>query len=333
MSPSWATARATTRYSLRFPSSPDVCQPLTSKRLLSQRARSLSPLPSISNCPSPTCFCAPTPSLEIDRTTSLHNTAPSYSQHIAIATGKSDWSSKIELEPGESNVAAHLKALLGRGRLLSRPGRFFDPERTVLVTNSSFTPPEAGMGVGVFLWPAFRYVEGFEPTKEGCAKMLERQLAPTEVVAGAADAGRNAGAGIVRGLTSTTVLICSHGERDQRCGIMGPLLKAEFERQMRGVSSEQPLEVLNSPHAASAGPHWSQRSSVSVGLVSHIGGHKWAGNVVVYVSPKQSVGGQLSALAGKGIWYGRVEPKHVEGIVKETIIGGKIIQELCRGIV
>jgi (2Fe-2S) ferredoxin len=32
------------------------------------------------------------------------------------------------------------------------------------------------------------------------------------------------------------------------------------------------------------------------------------------------------------IWYGRVEPKHVEGIVKETIGGGRVIQELLRGI-
>ena len=39
----------------------------------------------------------------------------------------------------------------------------------------------------------------------------------------------------------------------------------------------------------------------------------------------------LSPLAGKGIWYGRVQPKHVEGIVEQTIGHGKVIRELFRG--
>ena len=41
--------------------------------------------------------------------------------------------------------------------------------------------------------------------------------------------------------------------------------------------------------------------------------------------------GELSPLAGYGIWYGRVEPKYVEGIVQETLLGGKVIEDLFRG--
>lgn len=37
------------------------------------------------------------------------------------------------------------------------------------------------------------------------------------------------------------------------------------------------------------------------------------------------------ALSGTGIWYGRVDPSNVEGIVSETIMGGKVIKELFRG--
>ena len=77
-----------------------------------------------------------------------------------------------------------------------------------------------------------------------------------------------------------------------------------------------------------------------MGLVSHIGGHKWAGNVIVYIPPAikdaagvDSDGKSSSPLAGRGVWYGRVEPKHVEGIVKETLVGGRVIRELCRGVV
>ncbi len=75
--------------------------------------------------------------------------------------------------------------------------------------------------------------------------------------------------------------------------------------------------------------------SVNVGGISHVGGHKWAGNVIIYVPPKYELVDHdlpiVSPLAGSGIWYGRVEPKHVDGIIKETILGGRIIQELFRG--
>ena len=70
-----------------------------------------------------------------------------------------------------------------------------------------------------------------------------------------------------------------------------------------------------------------------VGLISHIGGHKWAGNVILYFPPL-SPGSQeqWAALAGKGVWYGRVEPRHVEGIVRQTLRGGRLIRELLRGV-
>lgn len=69
----------------------------------------------------------------------------------------------------------------------------------------------------------------------------------------------------------------------------------------------------------------------SVALISHIGGHKFAGNVVIYF-PKDWRGRGESGLAGKGVWYGRVEPRHVWGIVEETVKGRRVVEELCRGI-
>lgn len=52
-----------------------------------------------------------------------------------------------------------------------------------------------------------------------------------------------------------------------------------------------------------------------------------AGNVIIYIPPSFT----SNALAGRGIWYGRVEPGHVEGIVAKTIMEGKVIKELFRG--
>ena len=42
--------------------------------------------------------------------------------------------------------------------------------------------------------------------------------------------------------------------------------------------------------------------------------------------------GLLSPLCGQGIWYGRVEPRHVQGIMEETINRGVLIEDLLRGI-
>ena len=53
--------------------------------------------------------------------------------------------------------------------------------------------------------------------------------------------------------------------------------------------------------------------------VSHIGGHKFAGNVIIY-TPQ-----------GAGVWHGRVTPHHCDAIVRETIEGGKIFPSLLRG--
>lgn len=52
---------------------------------------------------------------------------------------------------------------------------------------------------------------------------------------------------------------------------------------------------------------------------SHVGGHKYAGNVIVY--NKNMKGAD---------WYGRVTACHVEAIVRAAM-EGKVVQELLRG--
>lgn len=127
-------------------------------------------------------------------------------------------------------------------------------------------------------------------------------------------------------LTSPTILICGHDSRDTRCGIIGPLLRAEFNAYARG-RGQLPAddERLTASRLFSG--------SLRVALTSHIGGHAFAGNVVIYL-PKtfKMASGKLSPLAGMGIWYGRVEPRHVWGIMDETVQRGCVINELLRGI-
>lgn len=141
----------------------------------------------------------------------------------------------------------------------------------------------------------------------------------------------------VRDVKDIMVLICGHGGRDMRCGVLGPVLRDEFERQL----PKNDVQVLQGP--VDIGPEdnakllledqfQATRSTARIGLISHIGGHKFAGNVILYLPPGiKTADGKPNELAGCGIWYGRVEPKHVEGIVRETMLRGKVIEELFRG--
>ncbi|KIW29042.1 uncharacterized protein PV07_04888 [Cladophialophora immunda] len=194
-------------------------------------------------------------------------------------------------------------------------------------------------------------------------------------------------------ITNPTILICSHHQRDSRCGILGPLLHDEFRRYVNQrkpdengvklVTPRSPGDFVASEDGGSGGseparqegilesqvqssdstamssisntgasPSNSKQAHVNVGMISHVGGHKWAGNVIVYIPPtfttarcktsdNQPPPSDMSQrasgvppphpLRGMGIWYGRVEPKHVEGIIEQTVVGGKVIEELFRG--
>lgn len=116
------------------------------------------------------------------------------------------------------------------------------------------------------------------------------------------------------------VLICGHGGRDVRCGVMGPLLRGKF----REVLNADGFPVTESPPTEN-----DEAGKARVGLISHIGGHKFAGNVIVYVPP--GMDGGRHPLAGCAVWYGRVDENHVEGIVGATVRRGEIIGELFRG--
>jgi len=142
----------------------------------------------------------------------------------------------------------------------------------------------------------------------------------------------------VQNVTDILVLICGHGGRDMRCGVMGPALRDEFEKMLptKGLHVlKGPVDIPgpNAPHLLESTEYVENtRGTARVGLISHIGGHKFAGNVILYMPPGMKDGdGKVHALAGCGIWYGRVEPKHVEGIVQETLLNGKVIEDLFRG--
>ncbi|KAL1964242.1 hypothetical protein VTN77DRAFT_7200 [Rasamsonia byssochlamydoides] len=336
--------------------------------LLRPLSSSSSPLPISRTCPEPTCACAPTPpmpdGLPIDHEHPLNATMAAYTQQVLISTGKQDWTSRIEEDGvGESwgSLARGLKGLVGRG------GKYADPYNNVVVTNSSFSPSAnpSSRFASAFLFPAFKYVpfipvasshgsSSSSPSTESevdletfvRAMLLPHELHPAHSAVPESRRGEMTRApelvahfpDMIDIKQSPTILICGHGGRDMRCGIMGPVLRAEFKRvlEQRGFGTNQD-ENNDGTTIKVDGPN-----HANIGLISHIGGHKYAGNVIIYIPPglmttssssSSSISTSPNPLAGKGIWYGRVEPKHVEGIVEETIFRGRVVADHFRGAI
>ncbi|KAF9903866.1 hypothetical protein EC991_003243 [Linnemannia zychae] len=110
-----------------------------------------------------------------------------------------------------------------------------------------------------------------------------------------------------RWLPRSAIMICSHGKRDNRCSKTAPILKKQF------------LSILRQKDI-----YGDAEGDVEIWLVSHIGGHKFAGNVIVHRSEPE----EKTSMA---IWYGRVEPCHASAIVEATVERGEVIRELYRG--
>ena len=106
------------------------------------------------------------------------------------------------------------------------------------------------------------------------------------------------------------ILMCSQRTRDARCGQSAPLLKREFERHLRPLGLYRDLQ--------------DQRpGGVGIYFISHVGGHKYSANVMVYRRAEcDGVPGQASQC----IWLARVRPEDCEGIIKFTVLQGKVVK-------
>ncbi|KFA55069.1 hypothetical protein S40293_03573 [Stachybotrys chartarum IBT 40293] len=310
-----------------------------------------SPLPTVPTCPSPTCGCAATPAmpegLDIDRTTPLNGAITGYAEHVLVCTGRDDWPSRIEEENSGDNLAADLKELFGRG------GRLSDPFHNISVLNASFpssvSPRPEIQSTSAYLLPSFKYVPFLPRVSFDSVEALARGYLLPDKLHSAHDGlspvhrdrllRKEAYQSLLPGVQDVKdvlVLICGHGGRDMRCGVMAPVLEREFEEKLEreGLTvATGPVPVGTTAAATIEGDISEKEGATArIGRISHIGGHKYAGNVIIYLPPgMKAEEGKTHPLAGHGIWYGRVEPAHVEGIVRETIMQGNIIADMFRG--
>ena len=118
------------------------------------------------------------------------------------------------------------------------------------------------------------------------------------------------------------ILLCSQRTRDARCGQSAPLLAREFARHL------QPLGLYRDIHDRRSG-------GVGIYFISHVGGHKYSANVMVYrregmmgseEGKKSDQAGEMIGEASQCIWLARVRPEDCEGIVKQTVLKGKVVK-------
>lgn len=302
--------------------------------------------------------------LDIDREQSLNGLMAAYADQVLISTGKPDWTSKIE----DESDAVFLRQMR---KYLTRGGKYVDPFHNILLTNSSILPSttqststtaqearsagEEGeeATASAYLLPSFEYIPHIPTSDDSIQAFIKAFVLPAQLHAHHDVLSREQKNVLlreptlrkrfpgVRKVDEILVLVCGHGGRDQRCGVLGPILKEEFEDKL----ARQDIAVLKGPPLAHGDEVAASRiqqeekgetrvDKVSdlrlrarVATISHIGGHKFAGNVIIYIPPSF----KGNALAGKGIWYGRIEPGHVEGIVAKTVLEGKVIKEHFRG--
>lgn len=141
--------------------------------------------------------------------------------------------------------------------------------------------PSSGTGLDLLVFPEALRCRIEEPT-QGRAVLRD----------GPAEWGRR---GILsHPIDGRHVFVCVHAGRDERCGRCGPPVLAAI----RGAVAAAGLD------------------DVRVRATSHVGGHKYAGNVLVYP---------------EGVWYGYMRPDDATRLVREHLVEGRLLSDLHRG--
>lgn len=132
---------------------------------------------------------------------------------------------------------------------------------------------------------------------------------------------------------SALILLCSQKTRDARCGQSAPLIRKELERHLRPLGLYRDLDD-------------ERPGGVGIYFISHVGGHKYSANMMVYRRPdafgldgarRADAGEDLRPVTRKAeevedvgaaqcIWLARVMPEDCENIVRYTVLQGKVVK-------
>ncbi|KAK4453897.1 Sucrase/ferredoxin-like-domain-containing protein [Podospora aff. communis PSN243] len=277
---------------------------------------------------------------KIDEEDDLYGFVKGWSTHVLVATGKTDWVRDVANEKGSVMQAIGGSKGPSNGRLMLSASNIPTPHHT-----SDYSEPTT-----VLLLPAFTIIENVTPATVPTLinEFIEKaptNISPLEPIAlpKALPAPLpEASPAALKELTTrpcphqAIILLCSQKTRDARCGQSAPLLRKELQRHL------QPLGLYRDLDDERPG-------GVGIYFISHVGGHKYSANMMIYRRPdafgldkvergkladgetaapekKNFENGEEDVGAGQCIWLARVKPEDCEGIVKFTVLQGKVIK-------
>ncbi|KOS20039.1 Actin patches distal protein 1 [Escovopsis weberi] len=225
------------------------------------------------------CTLAYPRGFKIDDDDALYGHVKGWSTHLVVGTGKTDWVRDVADETGSVMEAIKRADAPSNGRLML----------------SASNMPTAGDGASyaddttALLLPAFVLVRNLRPANVpqllrsvvSAAPTTASPLAPwaPPLLLGAdATGSASSSPDALPSLCveacphSAVILMCSQRTRDARCGQSAPLLRRELERHLRALGLHRDLDDA-------------RPGGVGVYFVSHVGGHKYSANVLVYRRP------------------------------------------------
>ncbi|KAK3401623.1 Sucrase/ferredoxin-like-domain-containing protein [Sordaria brevicollis] len=306
-----------------------------------------------------TCTIQYPRSFKIDEEDELYGQIKGWATHVLVATNKTDWVHDVADEKGSVMQAIAGAKAPANGKLMLSASNLPTPHGT-----TSYSEPTT-----LLLLPAFILIENVTPAT--VPFLLEKiisnaptntsPLTPFSIPPSLEAPLPEATPAYIKELTTrpcphqALILLCSQKTRDARCGQSAPLLRKELQRHL------QPLGLYRDLDDERPG-------GVGIYFISHVGGHKYSANMLVYRRPKAfgldevkraeegelkpkkpeeikkqkaSEGGEAEQKAegaeeGEGedgemgaaqcIWLARVKPEDCEGIVKFTVLQGKVIK-------
>ena len=300
-----------------------------------------------------TCTIRYPAKFDVDEKDKLYGNVDAWSTHLLVATGKTDWTRDVADEEGS------LMEAVGKGGIDPDNGVCFSffvsctllnidiiSHKTLKLSASNMPVPdeyhehEAGkQPTTVLLLPGFTIIDHVTPQLVGDLIRYFVDRAPTSTTPLHEQEANNPEEDITS-LTSlrprpcghsAVILLCSQRTRDARCGQSAPLLEREFKRHLRPLGLCRDLDD-NRP------------GGVGIYFISHVGGHKYAANVIVY--RRRDIGAkdddEKEEGAAQCIWLARVRPEDCENIVRYTVLKGKVVKpkrqlrggfDRCRGLV
>ncbi|KAL1652385.1 hypothetical protein SLS61_004987 [Didymella pomorum] len=307
---------------------------------------------------------------EIDEAEELYGHVKGWQTHLIVATGKTDWVRDVADEKGSIMEA------VDRGNVKPSNGKL------MLSASDMPIPDHSDTSSRVLLLPSWQFIDDVTPANVSDlitgyvnrsstndsplyrkpAESSQPSTASSEGSSSPDPASTTANASIPPTISMNSnlkarpcphkylILLCSQKTRDARCGQSAPLLRREFERHLR------PLGLYRDLHDERPG-------GVGIYFISHVGGHKFSANVMVYrhsstiEHPNEANGhanGVQEALqelkieadkdhenvleANKGqqtesdgeaaqcIWLARVRPEDCENIIRYTVLQGKVVK-------